>query len=446
MTRNLGPLAALASCAIAGVCLAGAAGADELDDAYTRELTLLRAERDALRAELARAREEGAERTAAMTDSLDEDSDALARLRGTATDLEREIRAVDARRSAAGAQAELVVATLEHARDMLRANDVEVTPQDSSVTATLDTLFAAGVHLVDEMGRIRVEEGTFFTEAGIETRGTIVHLGAVAALAADPDVGGLLEPVGEDAWRVARSDGGRAAREVLEASIGDRVAVRLSDPNEPLATGKGRRDLLERVRNGGPIVWPILLLALVAAAIVIERAVTLRRIDRGTDRVGNAVGQAVRAGKFDDAERACARDPGAVAHVLAAVLGRRDASRERLDDALNEAMMNEMPALERFLPTLRVIAAVTPLLGLLGTVTGMISTFDVITQFGTGDPKLLSGGISEALITTELGLAVAIPALLLHSMLSGRVDRVVDHMETRGLELVLALHDAVDRR
>jgi biopolymer transport protein ExbB len=420
---------------------ADVAGADALDDAYAREIELLRAEREALEEELSRVRSQGDSRTAALSDTLDALTDELARLRGVASDLEREIRAVDARRSAASAQSELLVSTAEHAREVLREHAITPDPGDSSVAATLDTLFTAGIDLVETLGGVRAEDDTFFDASGTEISGTIVHLGAIAALGVAADDGGLLAPVA-DTWRIAEPDGGAAARAIVAGGRAEgRVPMLLTDPNEPERMGAGRRSLVERIREGGPIVWPILALALVAIAIVLERALTLRRIERGAGHVGESVGRAVRDRDFATAERICAEHPGAVARVLESALARRDEGRERLDDAIDEAIMNEMSRLERFLPTLRVIAAVTPLLGLLGTVTGMISTFDVITEFGTGDPRLLSGGISEALVTTELGLAVAIPALLLHSMLSGRVDRIVDQMETRGLELTLTLHE-----
>ena len=92
--------------------------------------------------------------------------------------------------------------------------------------------------------------------------------------------------------------------------------------------------------------------------------------------------------------------------------------------------------LHRGLPTLAVLAAVSPLLGLLGTVTGMIETFQSITLFGTGDPKLMSGGISQALVTTQLGLAVAIPLVLLHSILTGRVNRLVEQLGKQSSDLL----------
>ncbi|MCF8117968.1 MAG: MotA/TolQ/ExbB proton channel family protein, partial [Desulfarculaceae bacterium] len=112
---------------------------------------------------------------------------------------------------------------------------------------------------------------------------------------------------------------------------------------------------------------------------------------------------------------------------------------EVIDAGLSEAMLRELPRLERFLTTLKVLAAVAPLLGLLGTVTGMINTFQVITVFGAGDPRLMAGGISEALITTQLGLAVAIPILVASALLGRRVSRLAGDMEEKAVALAAAL-------
>ncbi|MGK0345867.1 MAG: biopolymer transport protein ExbB, partial [Myxococcota bacterium] len=103
-----------------------------------------------------------------------------------------------------------------------------------------------------------------------------------------------------------------------------------------------------------------------------------------------------------------------------------------------EAMLTVLPRLERYSTAILVVAAVAPLLGLLGTVTGMITTFDVLTQFGTGDPKMLSGGISEALITTQLGLIVAIPAVFVGNLLAARGRGLADTVEAGVLAVVNA--------
>ena len=100
-----------------------------------------------------------------------------------------------------------------------------------------------------------------------------------------------------------------------------------------------------------------------------------------------------------------------------------------MEDAIAESILHELPNVERFLPSIGILAGVAPLLGLLGTVTGMISTFDTITIFGSGQPRLMAGGISEALLTTAAGLVIAIPVLLIHSFLSSRADRLIADTE-----------------
>src|SRR5690606_19716595 len=122
-------------------------------------------------------------------------------------------------------------------------------------------------------------------------------------------------------------------------------------------------------------------------------------------------------GELDAAKNTAATVPGVGGELL--VTGVRHAGEKRgiLEEILYERLLHVRPELEKFLPILAITAAAAPLLGLLGTVTGMIKTFNLITVFGTGDAKSLSSGISEALVTTELGLVVAIPALILHGLL-----------------------------
>ena len=107
-----------------------------------------------------------------------------------------------------------------------------------------------------------------------------------------------------------------------------------------------------------------------------------------------------------------------------------------MENGLQEAILGEIPRLERFLSTLAVLASIAPLLGLLGTVTGMINTFQIITFHGTSDPRLMSGGISEALVTTMLGLGVAIPIMLCHSLLSRRVETIIAQLEEKSISFV----------
>ena len=172
-------------------------------------------------------------------------------------------------------------------------------------------------------------------------------------------------------------------------------------------------DLGERVDQGGAIGYPILILGALGVAIVVQRGIANLLARKAIDS---------QAGSSDaDGKNALGRLQKIVAET------KRD-DQESLAIRLDEQLAEESSRLNRGLPTVAVLAAVSPLLGLLGTVTGMIETFQSITLFGTGDPKLMSGGISQALVTTQLGLAVAIPLVLFHSLLVGRANRLVERL------------------
>jgi biopolymer transport protein ExbB len=127
---------------------------------------------------------------------------------------------------------------------------------------------------------------------------------------------------------------------------------------------------------------------------------------------------------------------GVLARILNTCLDHAKWKRPVAEKAVKELLLAEVPVLDKHLDTLAVIAGAAPLLGLLGTVTGMISMFESITSFGTGDPKLLAGGISEALVTTEVGLAIAIPVLLIHNFLRNRRNHIQADMEMYAMRIL----------
>ena len=187
---------------------------------------------------------------------------------------------------------------------------------------------------------------------------------------------------------------------------------------------------------------PIIALAVLALLLMIERLFTLYVRNRGDDRSVARILTAARAGNLAEANAAASKVSGTAGRVLAACLARRAAGQHAMEDAIQEQLLHELPRLQRFLGALAVLAAVEPLLGLLGTVTGIIQTFGVIQAFGNANPALMAGGISEALITTAAGLIIAIPILLIHSMLRGRVDRIVADAEKHAATLLnLLSHD-----
>ncbi len=199
--------------------------------------------------------------------------------------------------------------------------------------------------------------------------------------------------------------------------------------------------LWEQVPKGGPIVWPILILLAVGLLIVIERVFFLMRKNMNADRLMQTIESRMAETDWAACGAACEEHRNIpVARVLKSGLDCCDMQREEIENALQEAILKEIPPMERFLSTLGMLAAIAPLLGLLGTVTGMIDTFHVITLHGTGDPRLMSGGISEALVTTMLGLTVAIPLMLSQTLLSRAVDKMIGEMEEKAVALVNIMH------
>ncbi len=192
-------------------------------------------------------------------------------------------------------------------------------------------------------------------------------------------------------------------------------------------------------------MWPIILCSIAAIAIVAERLWTLsaqRVMPRG---LLQKVWQLVDNNQINDKVIAALEQNSPLGRVLAAGLANRHRPREVMIERLEDTGRHVVHELERFLNTLGTIASVTPLLGLLGTVTGIIKAFNAITEGGMGDPRMLSGGISEALITTAAGLLVAIPALIAYRYLRGRVERIVIDMEKNAIQLADALERSQQR-
>ena len=197
--------------------------------------------------------------------------------------------------------------------------------------------------------------------------------------------------------------------------------------------------MLEIVIAGGWVMVPIILCSVVAAAIILERLWTLQPRRVVPAELSRQVWEWVSGNQLNHQHLQELRASSPLGQILAASLASRQQDRATLKEIVEDTGRHVVHDLERYLNTLGTIAAVSPLLGLLGTVTGMIRTFSALMSGGTGDPASLAGGISEALITTEAGLMVAIPALIAYRYLRGRVDALVVQMEKEAIALVDAL-------
>jgi len=198
--------------------------------------------------------------------------------------------------------------------------------------------------------------------------------------------------------------------------------------------------VFEIIKSGGWMMWPIILCSITAMGIVVERFWTLQRKKILPPELLPQVWKLYREKKLDDATLRRLRASSPLGCILAAGLANSHHGRKFMKDCIEETGRKVAHDLEHFLNALGIIAEVSPLLGLLGTVFGMIEIFSSLMLHGAGDPTLLSGGISVALITTAAGLTVAIPSLIFHRYFVRLVDEYVVLMEEEALKLIDILH------
>jgi biopolymer transport protein ExbB len=199
----------------------------------------------------------------------------------------------------------------------------------------------------------------------------------------------------------------------------------------------------EWLAAGGILVWPILAIGAAALLIVINRLYVLWRARLSAFKQMQTISEMISEGRMADCQQFChSQKQTPACQVLADCFTHLGEDIKVIEKVFYEAISKQMARLERFLPTLNILGAISPLLGLLGTVTGMITMFRVITLFGTGDPRSMSGGISEALVTTQVGLAVAIPILLVHHLLERRLETLLTDMDEKSVALTAMLLEA----
>ena len=277
-----------------------------------------------------------------------------------------------------------------------------------------------------ELGKVKRLPGfTFTTATGEEVMQDVIRVGAfnlvadgrylnhntatntVSELQRQPSQGRFINST---TALVNAQAGDGMVRFGLDPSRGQILSLLIATPN-----------LRERVNQGGLVGYVILSLGAVGVLLALERLITLTfasrkvkaQLKRDTPSTDNALGR-----------------------VLAVYHANRQVDTETLELKLGEAILKEQPALQRGILFIKIISVVAPLLGLLGTVTGMIQTFQAITLYGTGDPTIMAGGISQALVTTVLGLVVAIPTVLLHSIVSSRSRSIMQVLQEQSAGIV----------
>ncbi len=198
--------------------------------------------------------------------------------------------------------------------------------------------------------------------------------------------------------------------------------------------------MLEFMQKGGPVMYVILLCSIVAFAVVIERFLQLRKARIDTDKFMSEISNLLKRNRIMEAIDMCNQTPGPISQVVKAGILKHDRSKPEIREAIEDAAVSEIPILEKNLSMLATVAHIAPLLGLLGTVTGMVRAFQVIEQKATAlqpvNPKDLAGGIWEALLTTVFGLCVAIPTYVAYNYFVNKVNGFIFEMEKSATGLV----------
>jgi len=205
--------------------------------------------------------------------------------------------------------------------------------------------------------------------------------------------------------------------------------------------------MFELFQKGGFLMYPIFFCSLLAIAIFFERMFYLKSMKTSTRKFSNRISDLIRKGNINFAITACRKNYSPISQIILAALLKYGSSREEIKEAIEDTANKEITVLEKNLPILATVGNIAPLLGLLGTVFGMIKGFQVISALGVGNPEALAGAISEALLTTAFGLSVAIPTIVAYNYLIHRVDRQIKEMESISveiLELLTTKHEIIN--
>jgi biopolymer transport protein ExbB len=327
------------------------------------------------------------------------------------------------------------------------ADPIEAAKQaaDSENLATEKVYATQGQFLLKTVDRLEETlggarfEGEVLDANGIVKTGTIAMVGPVAMFRSTDGsvVGSVEQKLGSDqpaVYAYNNPEDSQAAAEVVKTGRG-------TFPFDP-SLGNARKieetqdTILEHISKGGPVMYPILGMAGAAMLVVLFKWVALTMTPTPRRREIDALLQTVSRGDQSGARELVERIRGPIGRMLKVGVEHLREPRELIEEVMYETILSTKLKLQRLLPFVAIAAASAPLLGLLGTVTGIINTFRMIRVHGAGDVKSLSGGISEALITTEFGLIVAIPSLLLHAFLSRKAKGMSNEMEKTAVEFV----------
>lgn len=417
-----------------------AAPAVSVDAAYRKEFAFLSAQKRELASQLERMKRAAAAQQATLNHEVAALESRVLALDNESQQLQEQATLADESALANEEVSSLLQATFAQAGATLESYGVELAASDAFAALTdgdkTTQLFAAATTKLNELTTVRSESGKFFLADGTEVTGTLVRVGNIAVYGISDAGAGALAPAGGGAFKLWREPSAEIAQALKAGQPPSTLPIFLFESAATAVSEPPKKTIVTEMAKGGPIGYVILVLGAIAMLLVVLRAVFLSQAGSAVKPTIDAAAPLVHQHRINEAIDAVKQRKGSAARVVTAALRNLDRERAHLEDIISEAILHESTRLNRFGSVILMIAAVAPLLGLLGTVTGMIQTFDVITEFGTSDPKLLAGGIAVALVTTEQGLLVAIPCLLLGNLLSGWAERIKDDMERGAIQVI----------
>ncbi len=409
----------------------------QLDRAYAKEFAFLKAQKNMLTTRLEQVTKEDAEKLKAAKDELNDLQNRVLAKQNASEKLSDQLYAAQQNAQNVSDDSSMIEAVVLQAQSSLSPYGIKIEADKENYQPALKTIFEKADGLIGELSKVEVTKGPFYLSDGTEKLGTVVKIGNIARYGIDGSNAGAVVPAGEGKFKMYNApEAAETANAFAEGKMPKTLDIFIYENADKEIGDKEEKTIFSVINSGGIIGWVIIGLGAVGLLLAFMRFLFLTGANSKTGPLAKETLSHLLEGGPDKALEFLHSEKGATARVLKATVRNLDGDREHVEDVVAESIMHESGRLDHFGSAIMVIAAVSPLLGLLGTVTGMIATFDIITEFGTGDPKLLSGGISIALVTTELGLIVAIPMLLLGNLLSAWAEKIKDAMEHSALHLI----------
>ncbi|MCH9699656.1 MAG: MotA/TolQ/ExbB proton channel family protein [Gammaproteobacteria bacterium] len=431
-------IAIVMTLAVSPFCLNAATGSGTLEDAYKKEYAFLAAQQRELKKRISAFASTRKKEVAALEYKVSRLENEIIDMASGIEQMEEQLLETERAQEQQEERSEALDMMFNQAEATLSSYHLPLHKKnfdDADPAVKLQQVFNQAITLLQQTNSVHQRDGKFYLQDGTETKGSIIEVGKIAAYGVSDLGSGALVPAGDNLFKLWSQPARLTAESLSKGEQPDILSTFLFESTEKAIEEKQEKTIVETINDGGVIAWIIIALGTIALLLVIVRTLYLWQSSLSAGRLASEVSDLVSNGKTDAALQQCKQTKGSIAQVLSATIRNLDKDRDHLEDVVSEAILHESSHLNRFGSVILLVAAVAPLLGLLGTVTGMIATFDVITEFGTGDPKLLSGGISIALITTEIGLAIAIPTLMLGTLLSGWAERIKDAMEQAALKI-----------